>query len=413
MSRKYRAYILVLRLILSYKWASFRIRFLPREQATEYLDALHAKNARRLSRLFMNLKGLYIKLGQLISILATALPGSFREELTVLQDRIDPKSYDEMEKRLKDEWGKNPQEILDTIHPDPIAAASIGQVHRATLKSGEQVVVKIQYPGLEKILAQDLKAFKGIVRLISFFFPDAELRRIYEEIRSILLEEIDFTIEANNMDRFRENFKNHSGITAPKLYRELCTSRVLVSEFIDGVKINDLEGLKALGTDGETVCTQLVDAVAHQLFDHGFYHADPHPGNLLVREGPEIVFIDFGAACEISESTREGMVEFVQAGVRKDTAGLVRAMQKMGFIAIEADPRVYDRVVAFFHDRFHQEIGLQNLQLGKIKFNIKEGMEQIATLKRMNITLKDIGRTFHVPREWVLLERTFYSLWGS
>ncbi len=272
--------------------------------------------------------------------------------------------------------------------------------------------MKIQYPGLEAILAQDLKAFRGIVRLISLFFPDAKLDRIYEEIQAILLEEIDFTIEAENTTRFRENFKNHNGISAPVVYTELCTPRVLVTEYIDGVKIDDLEGLKAMGTDGEAVCTQLIDAVAHQLFEHGFYHADPHPGNLLVRPGPEIVFIDFGAACEISETTREGMVEFIQAGVRKDTAGLVRAMQKMGFIAIDVDPRVYDKVVAYFHDRFHQEIGLQNLQMGKIKFSVKEGMADLASLKRMNISLKEISRTFHVPREWVLLERALLLLMG-
>ncbi|MBU1240437.1 AarF/ABC1/UbiB kinase family protein, partial [Myxococcota bacterium] len=327
-----------------------------------------------------------------------------------------PTDYSFMKKRLQREWGEKPEAILQSIDKKPIAAASIGQVHRAVLKTGEEVVVKIQYPGLEAILDQDLKAFRGIVSLISLFFPDAELHRIYEEIRSILLEEIDFTIEAKNMTRFRNHFSSFYGVTAPALYAQYSTAHVLVAEFIDGVKINDVKGLEALGTDGETVSTLLIESFAHQLFDHGFYHADPHPGNLLVRQGPgqgpEIVFIDFGAACEISETTREGMVEFVQSGVRKDTQGLIKAMRKMGFIAIEADPRVYDRVVSFFHDKFHQEIGLENLKLGNIKFSIREGMEHIADLKRLNITLKDIGRTFHIPREWVLLERTFLLLMG-
>ncbi len=415
MFRQYRAYLLVIRIILSYKWATFRVRFLPHERSLRYMEALNRKNARRLCHAFMKLKGLYIKLGQLISILATALPSSFRDELTVLQDKITPTDYSLMKQRLAGEWGQKPEKVLASIDKHPIAAASIGQVHRAVLKTGEEVVVKIQYPGLERILARDLRAFRRIVSIISVFFPDAELHRIYEEIRSILLEEIDFSIEARNMRRFRENFAGFHGITAPVLFEEHSTSKVLVTEFIDGCKINDTQGLKALGTDGETVATHLIESVAHQILDHGFYHADPHPGNLLVRksaQGPEIVFIDFGAACEISETTREGMVEFVQAGVRKDTQGLIKAMRKMGFIAIEADPKVYDRVVSYFHDKFHQEIGLENLKLGNLKFSIREGMEQMATLKRMNITLKDIGRTFHVPREWVLLERTFLLLMG-
>jgi ubiquinone biosynthesis protein len=412
MTRKYRAYFLVLRIILSYKWASWRIKFIPRKKVPAYMNKIHKRNASKIYNSFVNLKGLYIKLGQLISILATSLPQSFRDELIQLQDKMPPTDYEIMKKRLKSEWKKEPKDILKTIDPIPIAAASIGQVHRGVLKTGEEVVIKIQYPGLEKIMDSDLKALKGMIRIISFFFPDAELRRIYNEVRTILLEEIDFKIEADNMEKFSINFKNNPGISAPKLYRNLSTSTVLVSEFIDGVKINDIEGLKKIGTTGEEISTLLIESFAIQLFDHGFYHADPHPGNLLVKPGPNIVFIDFGAACDISENTKEGMVEFVQAGVRKDTQGLVKAMRKMGFIAIEADPKIYARVVSYFHDKFHQEIGLENLQLGKIKFTIKDGIDNINNLKKMNITLKDMAKTFHIPREWVLLERTFLILMG-
>lgn len=413
MFRKYYAYYIVIKLTLSYKWAAWRVRFLTTDQASVYFDKLNRKNAIVLREAFIKLKGLYLKLGQLISILATALPPSFREELTVLQDRLPPRTFEEIKPRLLEEWGCDVEDILEEFAPVALAAASIGQVHRARLKDGSyDVVVKVQYPGLEKILATDLKAFRGIVGILAWFFPDAQLNRIYEEIREILLEEIDFNIEKNNMVRFQENFKDIPGIRAPHCYTQYSTKTVLVSEFIDGIKINDTAGMKQRDIDPEQVSSLLIEAYAVQLFEDGFYHADPHPGNVLVKPGPELIFIDFGAACEISERTREGIVEFVQSGVRKDNQGLIRAMQKMGFIALEADPRIYDRVVAHFHDKFHQEIGLENLKLGNVKLNLKNSMDNWSDLQAMNITIKDISRTFHVPREWVLLERAMLSVMG-
>ncbi|MBN2723437.1 MAG: AarF/ABC1/UbiB kinase family protein [Deltaproteobacteria bacterium] len=412
MFRQYRAYITVIRLVLSYKWATWKSRFMSREKAQSYFEKINRKNAVILRDAFINLKGLYLKLGQLISILATALPQTFRDELTVLQDRLPPRTFEDIRPRLETEWGKKVEDVLATIEPTALAAASIGQVHRATLRDGGEVVVKVQYPGLEKILETDLKAFKGIVRILSWFYPDAELGRIYEEIKLILMEEIDFKIEAANMQRFQDDFKDNISIRAPHLYSELSTKTVLVSEFIDGFKINDTARMKEADIDPESLSELLIEAYAFQLFEYGFYHADPHPGNVMVLPGPELIFIDFGAACVISERTREAIVEFIQAGVRKDSQGLIKAMQKMGFIAIEADPRIYDKVVSHFHDKFHQEIGLENLRLGNIKLNFHNSADNLSDLKRMNITIKDLSRTFHVPREWVLLERAMLSVMG-
>jgi ubiquinone biosynthesis protein len=410
--RKFSAYFWVIRLLISYKLALRKVRFMKKSRAEVFMRKVHKKNGAKLREGFFRLQGLYLKLGQLISILATALPPSFRDELTVLQDKIPPKDYKVIKPKLKEQWGKHPKDIFKKIEKIPIAAASIGQVHRATLKDGTKVVIKVQYPGLGEIVKVDLKTFKGIVWLISWFFPDAHLDRVYEEIKTVLLQELDFNLEAKNMIRFSENFKDIHEIRAPKVYEELSSSTILVAEFIDGIKINNIEKLKENEINPVEVAEILIESYANQLLDHGFYHADPHPGNLLVLPGPQIVFIDFGASCTISEMLREGMVEFIQCGVKKDTAGLINSMRKMGFIAKEADPKVYDRVVAYFHDKFHQEIGIENIKLGKISFDLKKGMENVKDFKRMNISLKDISQTFHIPKEWILLERTMLLLMG-
>jgi ubiquinone biosynthesis protein len=361
----------------------------------------------------LQLQGLYIKLGQLISILATVLPPEFRKELDILQDKIPAWTWSEIKARLREEWKNEPTKILQEISEEPLAAASIGQVHRAQLTTGEEVVIKIQYPGLEKDMQSDLKTFSGIVKWLSYFFSYPELKRVYQEIKSILLQEIDFEIEAENIKQFNDDFETVKGIKAPQLFSELTTSRVIVTEFVEGFKINDLEKYKEYQLNPEQIMGKLIQSYALQIFKNGFYHADPHPGNLMVTREGELVFLDFGAACELSDAMRQGMVEFVQAAVKNDTDGLIKSMRKMGFIALEADPRVYDRVVSYFNNKFQQEIGIENLNLGKIKFNLKSGMKNMADLKNMNISLRDISKTFHIPREWVLLERTFLLLMGD
>ncbi|MGM0596820.1 MAG: ABC1 kinase family protein [Myxococcota bacterium] len=411
--RKIRAYWIVIKIIFMFKWASYRTMYLPQRKRKKYYKNMYKKSGKMVCDAILQLQGLYIKLGQLISILATVLPPEFRNELDILQDKIPAWTWTEIKARLEEEWQNDPGEILKEISEEPLAAASIGQVHRAQLTTGEEVVIKIQYPGLEKVMQSDLKTFSGIVKWLGYFFSYPELKRVYQEIKSILLQEIDFEIEAENIKRFNDDFANVRGIKAPVIFPELTTSRVIVTEFVEGFKINDLEKYKKYQINTEQIMGKLIQSYALQIFKNGFYHADPHPGNLMVTKEGVLVFLDFGAACELSEAMQEGMVEFVQAAVKNDTEGLIKSMRKMGFIAFEADPRVYDRVVSYFNNKFQQEIGIENLNLGKIKFNLKSGMKNMADLKNMNISLRDISRTFHIPREWVLLERTFLLLMGD
>jgi len=408
--RTFRALWVVFWILIRYRFALARGR--RTAESAEALERLHRRTAARLRRLFMEQRGLYIKVGQLISILATVLPPAFREEFAALQDRVDPVPTDLMRTRLVEQWKRPPSEVLAELEDAPIAAASVGQVHRGRLHDGRQVAVKIQYPGIEAVFAKDMRAFYVIVRLIGWFFPNPELVRIYDELKAILEQEVDFTQELANLQRFRTGFAQSPSVTAPEPVLEWCTPKVLVTAFVEGVKINDLAGLRALGVNPDEAASLLVETYAAMFFEHGFYHADPHPGNVWVQPGPKLCFMDFGACSAISDRMREGMVAFVQAGVRKDTAGLVAAMRKMGFIPTSADPRVYDRVVAYFHDQFQEKIGIENLRLGNLRFSTEGGLKNLQDLKGMNISLKDIAASFHIPREWVMLERTLLQILG-
>jgi predicted unusual protein kinase regulating ubiquinone biosynthesis (AarF/ABC1/UbiB family) len=408
--RSWRALWVVFWILIRYRVALARSR--RTTDSAENLERLHRRTAARLRQLFMEQRGLYIKVGQLISILATVLPPAFREEFSALQDQVDPVPTDLLRARLVEQWKRPPGEVLAELEDKPIAAASVGQVHRGRLHDGRQVAVKIQYPGIEVVFAQDMRAFYVIVRLIGWFFPNPELVRIYDELKMILEQEVDFTLELESLQRFRMNFSASQSVTAPAPVLDWCTSKVLVTEYVEGVKINNLAGLKELGVSPDEAASLLVETYAAMFFEHGFYHADPHPGNVWVQSGPRLCFMDFGACSAISDRMREGMVAFVQAGVRKDTSGLVAAMRKMGFIPTSADPRVYDRVVAYFHDQFQEKIGIENLRLGNLRFSADSGLKNLQDLKGMNISLKDIAASFHIPREWVMLERTLLQILG-
>lgn len=407
--RSFRVLWSVFWILVRYRFAFLRLRW---GMLASSIDNLHRTSAARMVRLFMEQRGLYIKVGQLISIFGAALPVAFREAFSALQDRVDPIDVNTIRKRLHEQWKRDPNEVLAEMENTPIAAASVGQVHRAVLHDGRRVAVKVQYPGIERIFHEDMKTLRLVVRLIGWFFPNPELIRIYEEMKTILQQEVDFSHELKNIERFRANFANNLLVTSPEPILEWCTPKVLVTQFVDGIKVDRIEVLRSAHLNPEEIARMLVDAYAKQFFEHGFYHADPHPGNILVLPGPQLCFVDFGACSVISESMREGMVSFVQAAVRKDTAGLVAAMRRMGFIPHSADPRVYDRVVAYFHDQFQEKIGIENLRLGNLRFTVEGTRRNLADLQDMNISLRDIAVSFHIPREWILLERTLLQIAG-
>jgi predicted unusual protein kinase regulating ubiquinone biosynthesis (AarF/ABC1/UbiB family) len=415
--RSLRAYWVTFVVIGSYLWLRVRARLHDDTWAMHALRATHLRNARRIERGICELQGLFIKVGQLISIMTNFLPEEFRRELEGLQDAVPPRPFVDIEKRVVEELHQTPQELFAHFECEPIASASIGQVHLARLLDGTKVAVKVQYPDIEEIVYRDLNTLRRIFWIIGWFIPYQGLSELYREIRAIVMEELDYHAEAQNAERIAANFTDRTDVAFPRVVHALSTARVLTTHFEAGCKITDHASVKQLGLDRGQLARQVVEIYCQQIFSDGVYHADPHPGNLLVRPGeagqpPTVVFLDFGAVAEIPSQVRQGMIELVQGALTRDTRRIVTAMKQMGFVARGANEHMFEQVVEYFHEKFQQNISLDSLNLKDIKFDPERGLESVADLRKMDISLRELSVNFHIPKEIIVLERTLLLLMG-
>lgn len=412
-----RAYWTTFVVISSYLSLRFQTRFRSEDSIARLLREKNRKNAQRIERTIRKLQGLFIKVGQLISIMTNFLPEEFRRELEGLQDNVPPRAFADIEKRIREEFdGQGPSELYASFDARPIASASVGQVHRASLQDGTQVAVKVQYPGIEKIVHSDLKTLRRIVRIVGHFVHYEGLDDVYREIKLMILEELDFGLEAQHSESIKANFTSRDEICFPTVVGELSTSRVLTTHFERGVKIGDLQALDKLRVDRSELARLVVEAYCQQIFTDGLYHADPHPGNLLVRNevdaGLSIVFLDFGAVASISPEMRRGIADLITGALTNDSPRIVNSLRSMGFVARGGDEATFERVVEYFHSYFHEQISLDSLNLQDIKFDPQKSLEKLADLRRMDISFRELTSSFHVPKEWILLERTLLLLMG-
>jgi len=419
--RLLRAYFVTMQVVLSYTIYSLRRRLRNSEKAVELADQVHRKNARRVLAAIVDLQGLFIKVGQLISVMANLLPEAFRKELETLQDSVPPRPFSEVAIRLREEFGgKSPQELFAEFDENPVASASIGQVHVARLHSGEKVAVKVQYPDIETIVATDLRALKRISRLAGRMLPDWGWDVIYSEIQEMVMAELDYRQEAEAMATIAGNFTGRTDVRIPRVLGDYSTSRVLITQWVDGVKVGDLPGIANAGIDRVKAARLCIEAYCKQIFVDGIYHADPHPGNLLLAAGagggsdPVLVFLDFGATARISPGMRKGIVSFLQGAVTRDVGRIVEAMKEMGFISRHADHEVFDRVIQHFYEHFRSHMRFQEFSTGTISagLDLRGQISTLFDLRQLDVSLSDLRDAFHVPREWVLLERTLLLLLG-
>ena len=415
--RSLRAYWVTFVVIGSYLALRVRARLHSETWIHQALRATHLRNARRIEHAICELQGLFIKVGQLISIMTNFLPEEFRKELEGLQDAVPPRPYADIERRIREELGRPPSEVFASFDPKPIASASIGQVHFARLLDGTKVAVKVQYPDIEDVVRRDLGTLRRIFWIVGWFVPYEGLSELYREVRAIVLEELDYRAEADNAARIAAHFEGRRDVAFPKVVGALSTGRVLVTHFEAGCKITDRPGVKQRGLDRSQLARQVVEIYCQQIFTDGLYHADPHPGNLLVRPGadgepPTIVFLDFGAVAEIPANVRAGIVELLQGALTRDTRRIVGAMKQMGFVARGANEQMFERVIEYFHERFQENISLDSLNLKDIKFDPQKGLESVADLRKMDISLRELSASFHIPKEIIVLERTLLLLMG-
>jgi predicted unusual protein kinase regulating ubiquinone biosynthesis (AarF/ABC1/UbiB family) len=215
------------------------------------------------------------------------------------------------------------------------------------------------------------------------------------------------------MDRIRENLGEHEGVTVPTLYSQFCTGRVLTTTYCEGTKVSDLETLDRWGIDRTDMAKRLVRAYCKMIFQDGLYHADPHPGNILVMQDGTIVLLDFGAVAELSPTMRQGIPDLLEAVIKRDTTGIYRSLRTMGFIARGAEAEAAsERIVEYFHRRFQDEVQLESLNLKDIKIDPQKGLENLLDLRRQDISIRELTSAFQVPKDWVLLERTILLMSG-
>ncbi|MBN4002752.1 AarF/ABC1/UbiB kinase family protein [Nostoc sp. LPT] len=297
----------------------------------------------------------FIKVGQLFSTRADIFPGEYVEELAKLQDKVPAFSYEQVEAIVEKELGKKIPELFDNFEPIPLAAASLGQVHKAVLHTGESVVVKVQRPGLKKLFEIDLQILKGITR---YFQNHPKWGRgrdwlgIYEECCRILWEEIDYLNEGRNADTFRRNFRGYDWVNVPRIYWRYATSRVLTLEYLPGIKISQYEALEAAGLDRKAIARQGAQAYLLQLLNSGFFHADPHPGNIAVSANGALIFYDFGMMGRIKSNIREGLMETLFGIAQKNGDRVVQSLIDLGAIAPTDDMGPVRRSVQYMLDHF-------------------------------------------------------------
>ncbi len=411
------AYAITTRILCSYILLAGLKKLFGQDRMENWAVKTHRKNAQLLKKNILQLKGLFIKVGQMVSIMTNFLPEAYIQELEGLQDAVPPCSYEAIEQRIVDEFQKKPEEIFNKFATQPIASASLGQVHVAHLSDGTKLAVKVQYPGIEQTVKSDLVTLKRIFGLLNLFFPQYGLKNVYQEIKIVVLRELDFRFEVENLQTIANNFKDEPDFIFPKVYQKFSGQHILSLEFMEGCKISDHAALQNLGIAPHHVAEKILHAYCKQIFIDGIYHADPHPGNFLIRKNPtqpenfQIVFLDFGATAHISEKMRLGIQKFLEGVIRRDNRVISQALKDMGFISKTPNEDVFDRIVEYFYDRI-KNIKIEDLK--QIKFDISEiqKLEDVIEFKKMDISIKELLHTFNIPSDWAVLERALIVLFG-
>jgi predicted unusual protein kinase regulating ubiquinone biosynthesis (AarF/ABC1/UbiB family) len=335
---------LAARVYLGYKGITIRQRRLglPPEEAETRRRAHHHWSAHQLYDLAVRQQGLLIKFGQILGSRPDLIPDEYVAILSRLQDQVPPRPFPVIERRITRELGRPLADVFSQFDREPIASASLAQVHRAVLKDGRTVAVKVQYPGIWEVVRTDLDSIRLLMRILAALERNLDFGPIIEEISRNVPLELDFINEGHNAELVADNFAPHPEIIVPHIHWEYTTRHLLVMEFLEGIKITDVDALQAADINLQAVSRLVTGAYCEQLFLHGMFHADPHPGNLFVRPGPQLVMLDFGLCRKLDEQFRLGYAQLVNAMITGNAPEMVRAFLDLGFRVKHAeDPTPY------------------------------------------------------------------------
>jgi predicted unusual protein kinase regulating ubiquinone biosynthesis (AarF/ABC1/UbiB family) len=351
---------------------------------------------------------LMIKLGQFLSSRADLLPQRALDVLTSLQDEVPPAPFSHVVSVIESELKRPVGELFSSLEPEATAAASLGQVHKAVLAStGQVVAVKVQRPNIQRLVETDLSTIRFVIWLMGRFVNTNEfidLNAFYREFRRTIFEEIDYVREAANGRRFEEIFKDKPRIFIPRVIDGYVARRVLVLEWVDGIKVNDYAALEAAGISRFAVAKRTVEAYFYQFFEIGFFHADPHPGNIFVMPGPlpdepTVAFVDFGMVGSLNRTTKQGLKDLFLGFVVNNAHSMVSALAQLGFIGEGANLTAIERGLGLIMAQYH------GMTLGEARdLNVREVAHEIEDLF--------YRQPFRVPAQFAFAGRAVGTLSG-
>jgi predicted unusual protein kinase regulating ubiquinone biosynthesis (AarF/ABC1/UbiB family) len=319
---------------------------------------------RQFRQTAVDLGGLLIKLGQFLGARADLLPQEALDELAALHDEVPPERFEDIKGVIERAWHAPLSEVCTEIDPAPAGSASLGQVHRARLRDGREVAIKVQRPGISAIVRTDLRTLRFVLRVVAWLAPAAnqitDLRALYREFSRTVSEELDYVQEGRNAERFAAIFADDPGVRVPAVIPEYTSRRVLALEWMDGIKITNFAALDAAGVNRVPLADRLAGAYFRQVLEAGFFHADPHPGNILVQPDPtgdRLVFVDFGMMGVITPRMRGGVRDCFRGVVAQDAALVVRGLDALGFLSETADREAIERIVGAMLTQFGAEAG--------------------------------------------------------
>ena len=335
----------------------------------EQLSQRRRRRAIWIRETLLDLGPTFIKAGQFFSTRADLFPAEYVEELSALQDKVPAFSYDKVVQIVEAELDRPIGEMFSYFDPTPIAAASLGQVHRAQLMNGEEIVVKVQRPGLHRLFSIDIAILRGIAEFFQHRTKWGKGGRdwvgIYEECRRTLWEEVDYLNEGKNADAFRRNFQKVPNVVVPRVYWRYSSPCILTLEYLPGIKISDFESLTAAGLDRQYLARLGAESYLRQVLQHGFFHADPHPGNIAVKPDGTMIFYDFGMMGTIAPNIKSKLMVTLQGIVSRDAGMVVDSLVELGALVPTSDMAPVRRSVQYMLDNFldtpmgqHQEISI-------------------------------------------------------
>ncbi|MDJ0796299.1 MAG: AarF/ABC1/UbiB kinase family protein [Calothrix sp. MO_167.B12] len=375
--------------VLSLKWDEWR----------NQVEQNQAKRATQLRELLTRLGPTFIKVGQALSTRPDLIRKDFLEELVKLQDQLPAFDNAVAHRIIERELDRSLEEIFSELSPQPVAAASLGQVYRGRLHSGEEVAVKVQRPNLRPILKLDLYLMRWAASWLSPWLPlnlGHDLTLIVDEFGTKLFEEIDYLHEGRNAEKFATNFRNDPQVKVPAIYWRYTSPRVLTLEWLNGFKLNDHQSIRGAGLDPEEIIKIGVTSGLQQLLEHGFFHADPHPGNLFAMPDGRMGYIDFGMMDQLDETTKETLVDAVVHLVNQDYTDLAEDYVKLGFLAPDTDIRpIVPALEMLLGNAINQNVG---------DFNFKTITDQFSELM--------YDYPFRVPAKFALIIRSLVTQEG-